>query len=372
MTTDSMAVDEHALRSSLSSELGAADSCSLEPLEGGNANETSLLQWDEQEFVVRRVPPAEPAPELLHDLDREYRVLDALEETWVPTPDVVTYCDDETVLGEEFYVMERLEGEVFDTQPPARFRSPETRQTVGEQTVDRLAQIHHIDADRVGLSDLGDPAGHTEQLVEKLTAQLEWAQQRTGETRELPVCFEVADWLADNVPPAPHATLVHGDYKLDNLLFGIPDAPRITGVLDWEMATRGDPLTDLGWVLSYWAEAEDPSPITDGIEAAYGDHEQFPVLEVFVEEYSAFMTHPEYHSRQELVDRYERQTGIEYDHDRFYRALGAFKLAALCEGFYRMYLEDAPNVKESYPAMELIVPALGRKARQIIEGEVPL
>jgi aminoglycoside phosphotransferase (APT) family kinase protein len=372
MTSDGILREQPALRSYLTGELGPADSWALQGIDGGNANETALVEWGGRELVLRRPPAVRPAPGLLHDLRREYRVLDALEGTWVPSPDVFAFCDDASVLGDPFYVMEHLEGEVFEADPSEPFQHPDARRRVGAETVDRLAQIHHLDPERVGLTDIGDPEGHTARQVEQFTDQLEWAQERTADARDLPVCFEVADWLADNVPEARHEAFLHGDYKLDNLLFADPRSPRITGVLDWEMATRGNPLTDLGWVLSYWAGADDPSPVTDDIEAAYSDHEQFPVLEVFVEEYSAFMTGADYHSRRQLVERYEKQTGIEYRNDRFYRALGAFKLAALCEGFYRTYLEDAPNVKDSYPAMELIVPALGRKARQIIDGEVPL
>jgi len=372
MPDDSTFGEQTALRSYLAGELGAVDAWGFREVDGGNANETALVEWGDRELVLRRPPAVRPAPGLLHDLRREYRVLDALEGTWVPSPAVFAFCGDDSVLGEPFYVMERLEGDVFEAEPPEPFQHPEGRRRVGAETVDRLAQVHHLDPDRLGLTDLGDAEGHTARQVEQFTDQLEWGQERTADARDLPVCFEVADWLADHVPEARHGTVVHGDYKLDNLLFADPEAPRVTGVLDWEMATLGNPLTDLGWLLSYWAGARDPSPLTDEIRERYGDHEQFPILEVFVEEYSAFMTGPDYHSRRELVERYEKQTGIEYDHDRFYRALGAFKLAALCEGFYRTYLEDAPNVKDSYPAMELIVPALGRKARQVIEGEVPL
>ncbi|MEF8906802.1 MAG: phosphotransferase family protein [Haloarculaceae archaeon] len=372
MTSDGTLEKQAALHSYLGRELGHADSWELRGIDGGNANETTLVEWGDRELVLRQPPALQPAPAVLHDLRREYRVLDALEGTWVPSPDVFAFCDDASVLGDPFYVMEYLEGEVFESEPSEPFQHPDARQRVGAETVDRLAQIHHLDPERIGVSDIGDPDEGIARQVEQFTDQLEWAQERTADTRDLPVCFEVADWLADHVPEARHEAFVHGDYKLDNLLFSDPESPRITGVLDWEMATLGDPLTDLGWVLSYWAEAEDPSPITTDIEAAYGDHEQFPILEVFVEEYSAFMTHPEYHTRRQLVERYEKQTGIEYRNDRFYRAFGAFKLAALCEGFYRMYLADAPNVKDSYPAMELIVPTLGRKARQIIDGEVPL
>jgi aminoglycoside phosphotransferase (APT) family kinase protein len=369
MTQDDTVADSDPLRGYLADELGPGEGFAVRPLEGGNANETLLVEFGGRELVLRRPPAVEPAPGVLHNPRREYRLLDALGETWVPTPGAVLYCADESVLGDPFVLMERVAGDVLDSDPPERFRHADARRGVGAETVDGLAKIHHLDPDRLGLDDL-DRSSPARQ-VEIFSDQLAWAQERTAEARDLPVLFEVADWLADNAPDPGHTTLVHGDYKPDNLVFG-PDSTRLAGVLDWEMAGLGDPLADLGWLLSYWAEARDPSPITDDLRDRYADHEQFPILQVFVEEYAGYMTHPGYHSRRELVDRYERQTGIEYTDDRFYRALGAFKLAALCEGFFRTYLEGAPNAKDSYPAMELIVPALGRKARQVIEGERPL
>ena len=365
---------KEVLRSYLADEIGETDSFSLEPFGGGNANETFALEWGEDVYALRTPPEAEPAPEMLHGLLREYEVLDALEETWVPTPDVLLKCEDESVVGDKFYVMENLDGDVLETAEPKRFQTKEGRRRIGAETVDTLAKIHNIDVDRVGLSAFGgeDPTEYLFGQVEGLTEQLGWAQERTAESRELTVCFEVADWLAENVPEAENHTLVHGDYKLDNIMFAPGTPPRISGVLDWEMSTLGDPLADLGWLLSYWTEDRDPSPVTDDIEERYGDHEYFMMLGVYAEEYSKFMRNDDYHSRKELVQRYEKETGFEYENDRFYRTLGVFKLAALCEGFYRMYLEDAPNTKESYPLMELMVPTLGRQARQIIDGETPL
>jgi aminoglycoside phosphotransferase (APT) family kinase protein len=366
-------IDEEGLQEYLIERLGETKSFSLEQFGGGNANETLALKWGNEMYALRKPPVAEPAPEVLHGLLREYEVLSALEETWVPTPDVVLACEDESIIGDVFYVMECIEGDVLELAEPERFQTPKQRCRIGGETVDTLSKIHNIDKNRVGLSSFGDEGtDYLTHQVEQLTAQLEWAQERTAESRELTVCFEVADWLADNVPEAEHHTLVHGDYNLDNIMFAPGTPPRIAGVLDWEMSTLGDPLADLGWLLSYWTEERDPSPVTDDIKEEYGYHDYFPMLDVYAEEYSKFMRQENYHSREELVERYEKQTGFEYTNDRFYRALGVFKLAALCEGFYRMFLEDAPNTKESYPLMELMVPTLGRQAKQIIDGERPL
>jgi aminoglycoside phosphotransferase (APT) family kinase protein len=374
MSPEPTETEKEALRSYLAEKLGESDSFSLEPFEGGNANETLALEWGDDVYALRKPPAAEPAPEMLHGLLREYEVLDAVQETWVPAPDVVLACEDESIIGDPFYAMESLEGDVLEVAEPQRFQTQEERRRIGAETVDTLAKIHNVDVDRVGLSSFGgdDPTEYLLEQVEELTEQLEWAQERTAESRELTVCFEVADWLSENVPEAEHHTLVHGDYKLDNIMFASGTPARIAGVLDWEMSTLGDPLADLGWLLSYWTEDGDPSPVTDDIQERYGDHEYFPMLDVYAEEYSCFTRNEGYHTRAELVERYEKQTGFEYTNDTFYRALGVFKLAALCDGFYRMFLEDAPNTKESYPLMELMVPTLGRQARQIIDGETPL
>lgn len=374
MTEMDTPVDPGAVRSYLETELGTPETFDVEPLSGGNANETVAIRWDGREFVLRRPPEVQTAPELLHDLEREYTALEALSDTPVPTPEVVAVCEDASVIGDVFYVMERLEGEIVDSDLPERFAAPEHRRAIGAETIDTLSTLHNIDANRVGLGSFGDPADYAARQVEMLTEQLEWAQERTAASRELPVCFEVAEWLEANAPETTHHTLVHGDYKPDNLMFAPGTPPTVAGVLDWEMATRGDPFADLGWLLSYWVEERDPSPITDEIRETYGDHEYVPLLEVFVDEYMAFMTGPEFHSRRELLERYEAETGLEYprEHDRFYRTLGIFKLAALCEGFYRTFLEDPSNAKDSYPLMELAVPTLGRQAKLLLEGEIPL
>jgi len=365
-------LDVDALEAFLTEELGPAEEFDAEPLEGGNANETLLVAWGDTEYVLRRPPVDEPAPELLHDLLGEYEVLDALAETWVPTPEVYAACADESVLGEQFYVMETVEGDIIEDDPPERFETTGYRHRIGTEVVDTLAKLHNVDPERVGLAEFGDPADFAARQVEVLTDQLDWAQERTADARELPQLRAVGDWLAGNAPETRQHTLVHGDYKPDNLMFAAGTPPEITAVLDWEMASLGDPLTDLGWILSYWTEADDPSPVSDEIEEKYADHDYYPMLRIFVDDYSRFMTHGDYHSRSELVERYERETGFEYTDDRFYRALGVYKLAALCEGFYRMYLEDSPSVKESYPLMEMMVPTLAEQARLIIDGETPL
>ncbi len=202
--------------------------------------------------------------------------------------------------------------------------------------------------------DFGYPPGFTERQVRRWSEQLTWAFEVTAEEREVETLYDVMSWLQDNVPEDPPATLVHGDYKLDNVMFATDEEPRINAVFDWEMATLGDPFTDLGWMLSYWWDGKDPEPpeSTDSLS-------------------STFMTREGYPTRRELVDRYEARTGLEFENERFYRVLAVYKLAGLGEMFFRRYLEGNSD-DPMYPKMRHGVPALAQRAQRIIDGEEPL
>lgn len=357
--------------------LEPADDAALRPLGDGNANETLLLTRDDAEYVVRLPPGIDVAPYLLHDLLREYEVLDALEPTPVPTPSVVAACEDETVLGDQFYVMERVPGDVMTDSELDRVDDERTRLAVGHETVDALAELHDLEPDEVGLADWRTGDHPIEASLDRLSAQLEWATERTESDRRDAdrvhgSLAETETWLRDHVPEPTEDRVVHGDYKLDNLLWA-PGVPiELGAVLDWEMSRLGDPRTDLGWFLAFWYESRDPDPLTHAIRETYADHDYVDLLEVFVHDYSRFMEHDDYPRRRELVERYESRTGIEFANERFFRALAVFKLAAILESFYRTYLEHPEHAKSTYPAMELLVPTLAVSAERIIAGDVPL
>ena len=343
-------VDEDALATYLESELGPADTYAVERHEQGHSNETLFVTWSDAELVIRRPPPGETAA-TAHDVLREYRVIDALQETPVRVPPTVAACEDHDVIGSDFYIMERLDGDVIREREPGRFATPTHRQRVGQELVDGLAEIHQVDIEAVGLDDFGHPEGFTQRQVKRWSEQLTWAFARTSEEREIPVLYEVMEWLQNNAPESHPHTLVHGDYKLDNVMFGPGTPPEIVGVFDWELSALGDPLTDLGWLLSFWWDPEDPESPTDLV--------------------STFVSHADYPTRQELVERYESQTGIEYEHDRFYRTLAVYKLAGLGEMFFRRYLEGNSD-DPLYEKMDDGVPALAARAKRIIDGEEPL
>lgn len=358
-------VDEDALYSYLASELGETDAFDVRRHQEGHSNETLFVTWGERDLVLRRPPPGETA-EKAHDVLREYRVVDAIQDTDVPVPPTVLACDDHSIVGSDFYLMERVEGTVLRGEEPPAFAAPEYRRGVGEGLVDTLVAIHDVDYEAVGLGEFGYPEGFTERQVRRWSEQLTWAFDVTADEREVPLLYELTEWLVDNVPDDHPHTLVHGDYKLDNVMYApLPDeregnedgdaradAVELASVFDWEMSTLGDPLTDLGWMLSYWRDRKDPEPAVPELTATFMEREGYP-------------------TRLELVERYEDRTGFVFENDRFYRTLAVYKLAALGEMFFRRYLEGNSD-DPMYPLMEDRVPALADRAMRIIDGEEPL
>ncbi|WP_049921312.1 phosphotransferase family protein [Halopiger djelfimassiliensis] len=352
-------VDEDALASYLETHLGDADDYAVERHQEGHSNETLFVTWGDRKLVVRRPPPGETA-DTAHDVLREYRVLTAVADTDVPVPDPVLACDDHDVIGSDFYVMERLEGAVLREGEPDRFADPESRRRIGEELADTLATIHDLDIEAIGLEAFGRPEGYTQRQVDRWGKQLSWAFEVTETERAVPDLHEVGDWLRANVPETHPKALVHGDYKLDNVMFAAETdpadetarLPELVGVFDWEMATLGDPRADLGWMLSYWRDPKDPDPAVPELT-------------------TQFMARDGYPTRRELVARWEERTGFAFEHERFYRALAVYKLAALGEMFFRRYLEGNSD-DPMYPKMEARVPALAARAMRIIDGDEPL
>jgi aminoglycoside phosphotransferase (APT) family kinase protein len=344
-------VDQDALAAYLEAELGPADAFTVERHTEGHSNETLFVTWGGRDLVIRRPPPGETA-DTAHDVLREYEVMSALQDTGVPLPETVLACEDHDVLGSDFYVMERLEGDVLRDDEPERFATEQRRRRLGEQLVDTLAAIHQVDYEAAGLGEFGHPPGFTQRQVRRWSEQYSWAFSTTAEQREVPAVYELMEWLEENVPDEHPHTLVHGDYKLDNVMFGPAENPEVVGVFDWELSTLGDPRTDLGWMLSYWRDSGDPEPVTPDLT-------------------SRFMERPGYPTRKELVDRWEAKTGLTFEHERFYRVLALYKLGALGEMFYARYLAGDSD-DPLYPLMEERVPALAERALEVAHGERPL
>jgi len=216
----------------------------------GASNLTYLLQWGGREMVLRRPPFGNPV-KTAHDMGREFRVLSKLHKVYKPAPEPFLFCDDKSILGDSFYVLERRKGVIIrGTLPSGLDIDPETARGMSEGFIDNLAELHSVDFKAAGLEDLGRPAGYVERQVTG------WTQRyRNAQTHEFLEIDKAIEWVNRNIPKETGAVIVHNDYKYDNMILDPNDLTRIIAVLDWEMSTVGDPLVDLGVSLGYWREA---------------------------------------------------------------------------------------------------------------------
>ena len=295
----------------------------------GHSNLTYLVGDGRSEWVLRR-PPFGSVVKTAHDMGREFRILSRLHRVYPMAPRAFLYCDDASVLGAPFYLMDRVEGIVLRTKLPKTLVVDETIiRRLNEALVDNLAAIHAIDLDQADLADLGKPEGYIERQVVGWAKR--YADSRTDDIAE----FErVSEWLHDKLPDAHDGVLIHNDYKHDNLVLDPNDLGRIIGVLDWEMATIGHPLMDLGTTLSYWVEATD-SP-------------QSQVMRFLPTHLPGTMT------RAEVIDRYAAQTGRDLSGFDFYRVYGLFKTAGVAQQIYYRYKIG----KTSDPRFEMMIYAV--------------
>ena len=288
----------------------------LGPIGEGHSNPTFALTAGTAELILRR-PPRGPLPPSAHDVLREARVLTALAGR-APVPEVLAVCDDPGVIGAPFYVMQRVPGDVITDALPPRFDAPEHRRAIGAELIDALVAVHAVDWRAAGLEGFGRPDGYLQRQLRRFKGL--WEANRT---RDIPAVDRVAEWLGAHAPESPPATIVHGDYRLGNLIWAPQPPPRVAAVLDWEMSTIGDPLADLGYLCLFWVQADDPeSVLTEGygLTRARG----FP-------------------SREELVGRYEERSGRTMRAVRWYRVLALWKLIVFMEGNYRRALAGSTD-----------------------------
>ncbi len=230
---------------------GLAGALRGEVIPGGRSNLTYIVDDGERRFVVRRPPLAHVLP-TAHDMAREYRVLAALQGTGIPVPQVIALCEDDSVIGALFYVMEWIDGHVVRDSLPVEFPdTTETRHAMSSALVETLLQLHRIDPEAVGLGDFGHPDGFLARQVRRW-----WQQWEASKTRELPSIEDAAPAARRDGARASAPGIVHGDYRLDNVMYAPADPSRIVAVIDWEMCTIGDPLCDLGLLCVYWADDE--------------------------------------------------------------------------------------------------------------------
>jgi aminoglycoside phosphotransferase (APT) family kinase protein len=310
----------------------------------GHSNVTFRIDRGGESFVLRR-PPRPPLPPSAHDMLREARVLRAVQGQ-IPVPQVLAVCEDESVLGVPFYVMENMEGTVITSQVPEPLDSPGERARISDELVRTLVELHAIDWQACGLEGFGKPSGYLDRQLRRFTGLWE-----VNKTRELPLVQEVADWLAEHQPESPEATIVHGDFRLGNTMFAHEPPARLIAVFDWEMATIGDPLADLGYMTATWSErGEEPGEM--GFDLG-------PVTRA-----------EGFYSRDEIVLRYEELSGRSMSDLRWYQALAVWKAVVFMEGNYKRAMlgtTDDPYLK----LFDEGVPRLAEAALRISQAPPP-
>lgn len=316
----------------------------IEQFPGGHSNLTYLLRLGDREMVLRR-PPFGSKVKTAHDMGRELKVLSHLQRHYPKAPRTLAGCDDLAVIGAPFYLMERVRGVILrDQRPPSGLDlSPERMRSMSEAVVDGLAELHSVDYRAAGLGDFGKPDGYLERQIAGWRKR--WEGSRTD---DVPAVERAASWLSGHLPPGrplAESSLVHNDYKYDNLVF-TPDLSRIVAVLDWEMATLGDPILDLGTSLGYWIDPDDD-----------------PALKMLP---SGPTTLPGNLRRTEVVERYARTTGRDVSDMVFHYVFGLFKIAVIAQQIYYRFkqgLTQDPRFAAMLPAVHF----LGRTAVQAID-----
>jgi aminoglycoside phosphotransferase (APT) family kinase protein len=338
-------LDVAALAEYLRGKIDGADSqITVEQFPSGHSNLTYLLRFAGRECVLRRGPLGPVAPKA-HDMAREYRVLHAVHPHFPEAPRVLHLCEDPSVIGAIFFLMERRNGIVLrDTLPPDLARIPDHPRLVSEAFIDCMVRLHAIDVSGRDLAALGKPEGFLQRQVQG------WADRwRRAQTEALPEMDRVIDWLARRLPPSPAPALVHNDYKLDNVMLPLASADRIEAVLDWEMATLGDPLADLGLTLCYWSWADVPGLRARGTPA--------------------LTSQPGWYTRDQFVQRYAERTGRDLSHIGYYEVLGVFKLAVILQQiYYRFHCGQTQD--QRFRNFDQRVHSLASLAASLLEKQV--
>lgn len=314
---------------------------SVEQFPSGHSNLTYLLRLGQREFVLRR-PPFGSRVKTAHDMGREFRVLLKLHPVYPPAPQVLLFCEDPAILGAPFYLMERVRGVILRSEtPPGLALSPEILRRLSESFADNLALLHSLDYAAAGLGELGKPAGYLARQVRG------WSERYlAARTHDHPEAEFLSRWLSSSIPSSSSAALIHNDYKYDNIVLDAGDLSRITGVLDWEMCTLGDPLSDLGMALAYWVEASDPPELR---QISWGP-----------------TALPGSLTRAQLVERYAQTSGRPVHDMVFHLVLGQFKLAVIVQQIFFRYHQGLTK-DERFAALAEVARILLRAAVRTAE-----
>jgi aminoglycoside phosphotransferase (APT) family kinase protein len=329
------------------------DLTGIELIAGGRSNLTYRLTLGGSRLLVLRRPPLGHVLPTAHDMSREYRVLSALAGTGVPVARPVAFCDDAEVIGAPFYLMDHVPGVVLRTRQDSSVLTEAQAAELSERLADMLAAIHGVDVAAAGLSGLGRGSGYLQRQLNRWQRQWELSK-----TREVPGFDELVARLLASLPAEGETTLVHGDFRLDNVLVEIDPRPRITAVVDWEMATLGDPLADLGLTMVYWTDPGEPGWLGQGADEAEAGA---PGL------HTDATAAPGFCSRAEFAAGYARRTGRDISRIGYYQAFGYFKLAVVLEGINTRYVQGQ-TVGEGFEYEGRAVPALVARAHQVLDA----
>jgi aminoglycoside phosphotransferase (APT) family kinase protein len=316
---------------------------------GGHSNLTYLLRYGNQEFVLRR-PPVGPVAPTAHDMPREYKLLSVIHPHFPLAPKPVLLSEDASVIGVPFYLMERRRGFIVRGKLPAKIGDDlALRRRLSESVVDTLVALHAVDIRETGIERIGKPAGFVARQVRGWADR--WQRSQTGELAEMD---QVIQWLVDRIPTesSSEATIVHNDFKLDNLMFDEDDPSRVVAVLDWEMSTVGDPLVDVGLALTYWTMS--------GGESGAGKSEQNSSLRAITNE-------PGWMTRAEIIERYEMKTGRDLSRIAFYETFARFKVAVVIQQIYFRYVQGQTH-DERFRNLSVLVRELAHEALELAQS----
>ncbi|HEV2883693.1 MAG TPA: phosphotransferase family protein [Pyrinomonadaceae bacterium] len=340
---DLVALDRY-LREGLDTHHAITDSARIEveQFPGGHSNLTYLVRFAEQEFVLRR-PPVGPVAPTAHDMPREFKLLSIVHPRFPLAPKPILLCEDTSILGVPFYLMERRRGLIVRSKVPEVIGDDhEVRKKLSAAVVDTLVDLHAVDIFSSGIVNLGKPLGFVTRQVRGWAER--WYRSQTGDVPEMPA---VINWLESNLPTEREdaATIVHNDFKIDNLMLDEKDPTRVMAVLDWEMCTVGDPLVDVGLFLSYWTMQGRSK--TDSLRAVTNG--------------------PGWFSREEIIERYAGATGRDLSGIIFYETFARFKVAVVIQQIYFRYVQGQTQ-DERFRNLDRMVVDLGREALELAEA----
>jgi aminoglycoside phosphotransferase (APT) family kinase protein len=314
----------------------------VEQFPAGFSNLTYLLRIGDRELVLRR-PPIGAKIKTAHDMSREYRILSHLYPVYKKVPRPLLFCDDDAIVGAPFYVMERVNGVILRAQPPRGIDlNPGLMRGLSQTFIENLVEIHEVDYEAAGLGELGSPQGYVQRQVEGWTKRY-----LNARTDDVPAIERLAEWLVERLPAdSPRGALIHNDYKYDNIVLAPEDLTRVVAVLDWEMATIGDPLMDFGTSLGYWVEQSDP--------------EEWQRYGFGLTSLSGSFT------RAELLEQYVKLSGRRIDDPVFYFAFGLLKIAVIVQQIYFRYQKGLTR-DPRFATLGELVKACGNLAQRAIE-----